>query len=284
MCIISYRRRNPDSEPEAWGRLMVAANFLAGVQWGILGTLLFPAQPGYLQLFTLMVIICFVAGSVTAYAAVKGAHEALSIPSTVPTTLYVFFIHEGQHFYAGLMGLFFCFAIVYYARKLHQYLEDGFRMQIERDDLLTLTSMLNQKLERENRDLAHRVAVRGASVESARERADRLEALFERSPLPQIECDSSGNLVTCNPAAERLFGIPHDELVGRPLSMLLAIPATEVAALAAAPRAETFSVEARARQGMKLQCSASFTPLPSGSAFRPGFGVILTGLPLTVTT
>ena len=285
VCIVSYRRRNPESDPDAWGRLMVAANFLAGVQWGVLGTLLFPQQQGYLQLFTLMVIICFVAGSVTAYAAVRHAHEALSIPSTIPTTIYIFFIHEGPHFYAGLMGLFFCFAIVYYARKQHRFLEEGFRLQLERDDLLTLTSMLNQRLERENRELAHRVAVRGASVETARDRADRLEALFDRSPLPQIECDSNGAVVTCNPAAERLFGLPHDELVGRPLSMLLAIPGSEVKELAFATRAETFAVEARARQGMRLQCSASFTPLPpTGDGRRPGFGVILSGIPLTVAT
>lgn len=284
VCIVAYRRRNPDSDPEAWGRLVIAANFLAGVQWGVLGTLLFPDQAGYLQLFTLMVIICFVAGSVTAYAAVKGAHEALSLPSTVPTTIYLFFIHEGPHFYAGVMGLFFCFAIVYYARKLNRYIEENFRVQLERDDLLTLTSMLNQKLERENRDLAHRVAVRGASVETARERADRLEALFDRSPLPQIECDSTGNVITCNPAAERLFGLPHDELVGRPLSMLIAIPSSEVKELAFATRAETFAVEARARQGLRLQCSASFTPLPGADGRRPGFGVVLTGIPLTVAT
>jgi PAS domain S-box-containing protein len=144
--------------------------------------------------------------------------------------------------------------------------------------------MLNQKLERENRDLAHRVAVRGASVESARERADRLEALFDRSPLPQIECDNEGKVITCNPAAERLFGLPHDELVGRPLSMLLAIPGNEVKELAHATRSETFAVEARARQGMKLQCSASFTPLPETEGRRPGFGVVLTGIPLTVAT
>src|SRR5678815_3013877 len=135
-----------------------------------------------------MVIICFVGGSVTAYAAVRGAHEALSIPATLPTTVYLFFIHDGVHLWAGILGLFFCFAIVYYARKLNGLLEVNFRVQLERDDLITLTSMLNQKLERENRDLAHRVAVRGASVESARARADRLEALFDRSPLPQIEC------------------------------------------------------------------------------------------------
>ncbi|HSW84792.1 MAG TPA: hypothetical protein VLH12_15015 [Usitatibacter sp.] len=107
VCIVSYRRRAGDSDPQAWARLVVAANFLAGVQWGVLGTLLFPQAPGYLQLFTLMVIICFVAGSVTAYSAVKGAHEALSIPATIPTTLYIFFVYEGQHFYAGALALFF---------------------------------------------------------------------------------------------------------------------------------------------------------------------------------
>jgi PAS domain S-box-containing protein len=284
VCIVSYRRRNPDSDPQAWGRLLIASNFLAGVQWGILGTSLFPTGPVFLQLFTLMVIICFVAGSVTAYSAVKYAHDALSLPATVPTTVYVFFIMDGPHFYAGSMALFFCFAIVYYSRRLHRYLEETFRLQLERDDLLMLTSTLNQKLERENRDLAHRVAVRGASVETARERADRLEALFDRSPLPQIECDSAGNVVTCNPAAERLFGLPHDELVGRPLSMLLAIPGPEVKELAFATRSETFAVEARARQGLRLQCSASFTPLPAVEGRRPGFGVVLTGIPLTVAT
>jgi PAS domain S-box-containing protein len=282
VCIVAYRRRSPDSDPEAWGRLMIAANFLAGVQWGILGTLLFPREPGYLQLFTLMVIICFVAGSVTAYASVKGAHEALSIPATIPTATYLFFVQSGMHWYAGVMALFFCSTIIFYSRRLSQYLEDNFRMQIERDDLIALTATLNQKLERENRDLAHRVAVRGASAESARGRAERLEMLFERSPLPQIECDSAGVVLTCNPAAERLFGLPHDELTGRPLTMLLAIPGNEVRQLAFAERGESFDVEARARDGLRIPCIASFTPLPEIDGRRPGFGVILTGIPVTV--
>jgi PAS domain S-box-containing protein len=284
VCIVSYRRRSPESDPDAWGRLMVAANFLAGVQWGVLGTLLFPQTEPYLQLFTLMVIICFVAGSVTAYAAVKGAHEALSLPATVPTAIYLFFVQSGVHWYAGVMALFFCFTIVFYSRRLHRYLEENFKTQLERDDLLAMTALLNQKLERENRDLAHRVAVRGASVESARGRADRLESLFERSPLPQIECDSAGVVVTCNPAAERLFGLPHDELAGRPLSMLLAIPGSEIQQLAFAPHAETFGVEARAREGMRISCSASFTPLPETEGRLPGFGVVLTGIPVTIAS
>jgi PAS domain S-box-containing protein len=261
---------------------MIAANVLAGVQWGELGTLLFPDSPAYLQLFTLMVIICFVAGSVTAYAAVGGAHQALSIPATIPTSIYIFFFQTGTHWYAGVMALFFCFAIVFYARKLHRHLEEGFNLQIERDDLLALTGMRNEKLDRENRELAHRVAVRGVSVESARERADRLEALFERSALPQIECDAAGNVVIANPAAERLFGLRHEQIAGRPITELLVITGTDAKALAYSPKAEVFEVEARARGGLRLPCRASFTPLPAVDGRHPGFGVVLTGLPVTI--
>lgn len=282
-CIVAYRRRSVDSDPEAWGRLMIAANFLAGVQWGVLGTLLFPGGAAYLQLFTLMVIICFIAGSVTAYASVRGAHEALSVTATVPTSIYLFFFHSGVHWYAGVMALFFCFAIVHYARKLNRHLEQGFKLQIERDDLITLTGMLNEKLERENRELAHRVAVRGVSVESARERADRLEALFERSALPQIECDAVGKILVCNPAAEKLFGSRLDQMAGRSLTAFLRIPPEEMKTLATAPHSEMFQVEVHAREGLDVTCTASFTPLPAAAGWLPGFGVVLTGIPVAIT-
>ncbi|HEY2628800.1 MAG TPA: PAS domain S-box protein [Usitatibacter sp.] len=283
ICIVAYRRRLQGEDPEPWARLVIIANFLAGIQWGILGTVLFPDAQVYLQLFTLMVIICFVAGAVTAYAPVRGAHEALAIPAVIPTAFYLFFVQTGPHWYAGVLALFFCFTILYYASKLTHNMEESFRMQIEHDNLLALTELLNEKLQRENRDLAHRVAVRGASVDFARERADRLEALFERSALPQIECDSSGNVIVCNPAAEKLFGIRHDEVAGRSLTTLLAVSEADVKSLAFAPHAEIFEVEARAREGVRVPCRASFTPLPEIEGRHPGFGVVLTGIPVIIT-
>jgi len=282
ICIVAYRRRGTASHPDGWANLVIAANFLAGVQWGVLGTLLFPEGAVYLQLFTLMVIICFVAGSVPAYASVRGAHEALSLPATVPTSIYLFFVHTGVHWYAGVMALFFSFAIVYYARKLSREIEQRFRLQVERDDLLTLTGMLNERLERENRDLAHRVAVRGASMTSARERAERFEALFERSALPQIECDAEGRVLVCNPAAEKLFGVRHDEIAHRPLTALLDITEAELREMTHKPHAEIFEVRARAGEGQRVPCRASFTPLPEIEGRLPGFGVVLTGIPAIV--
>jgi len=281
--MVAYRRRRVGADPEIWARRVIAVNVLAGIQWGLLGTVLFPAGQPFQQLFALMVIICFVAGAVTAYAPVKGAHEALAVPAAIPTAIYLFFIESGPHWYAGILALFFCFTILYYASKLSKNMEDSFRLQIERDDLLALTELLNDKLERENRDLAHRVAVRGASVEIARERADRLEALFERCALPQIECDAAGNVIVVNAAAEKLFGIRAEDVAGRSLSTLLAVPESDVKQLAFAPHAEIFEVDARARDGVRVACRASFTPLPRVEGRPPGFGVVLTGIPAIIS-
>jgi hypothetical protein len=107
--------RGWDLEPRVWARLAVLGNFLAGIQWGLLGTWLFPEEPGYRQSFVIMVITCFVGGSITAYAPVRWAHPALAIPATLPPTLYIFFIDSGPHTMAGFTALFFTTMVLYYA-------------------------------------------------------------------------------------------------------------------------------------------------------------------------
>jgi PAS domain S-box-containing protein len=277
LVLVGYRRRAPDSNPESWARLAIAGNLLAGIQWGLLGTLLWPESGGNRQIFTIMVIACFVGGSVTAYSAVRGAHEALSIPATVPTAINLFFVQDGVQWFGGLTALFFCFAIVYYARKLNGHMTESLRLQIERDELLTLTGVLNEKLQRENRELAHRAAVRGMSVEAARERAGRLETLFENSPVAQIECDAAGNIITCNLAAERALGLRHEHLAGKPFASLLEGAGAERKAMAGAREALNIEVELRTRDGVTA-CTASFTPLPAPEGRRGGFAVMLFGL------
>ena len=278
--LMAYHRRDPASDPEPWGRLVIAANLLAGIQWGVLGALLFPASSGYAQIFIVMTITCFVGGSLTAYASVRGAHEALAIPATVPTAINLFFVQDGTHWFAGVTALFFCFAIAFYAKKLHRHIVDSFQLQIERDDLLELTALLNEKLQQENRDLAHRAAVRGISVEAARERAGRLETLFENSPLPQLECDAAGFIITCNRATERLLGLRYEDIVGRSLASFLAGPYASGKALAGAREPVNVEIEVLDRHGIPHVCTASFTPLPAHDGIKAGFALILSGVQL----
>ena len=276
--IVAYRRRVAGSDARPWARLLIACNFLAGLQWAALGTLLWVEAPVYRQLFTLMVITCYVGGSLPAYSSVRGAHEALSIPATIPTGIYLFFVQGGTHWIAGVTALFFCFAIVFYARKLNRDVEERIKLQLERDSLLELTGLLNDKLTQENRELAHRAAMRSMSVEAARERAGRLETLFENSLLPQFECDGAGRVVTANVAAERFFGQTHESLVGRPFASLLGGPYAESKALAGLRDPANIEIEIQMPSGERIPCTASLTPLPERPGRSPGFGVILTGV------
>jgi hypothetical protein len=85
-----------------------------------------------------------------------------------------------------------------------------------------------------------------------------------------------------NPAAERLFGLRHQELAGRSLASLLAIPGTQLGSLTSTRDAEVLGAEALGREGLRVPCTASFTPLPAAEGARPGFAVILTGIPVAV--
>ena len=111
----AYRDGAMAVDPRDWGRLAVFGNLLAGIQWGLLGTWLFPAEPGHLQNFVIMVITCYVGGSITAYAPLRWAHPALSIPAAVPPTVYIFFIDSGPHPVSGFMAFFFVGMVLFYA-------------------------------------------------------------------------------------------------------------------------------------------------------------------------
>ena len=278
--VVLYRRRDPAADAMTWGKLVIAANLLAGIQWAVLGTLLF-AGPVYRELYIVIVITCTIGGSLVAYAPLRWAHEALSLTAGIPLATNLMLTQGGKHFFVGVTAFFFCFAIVYYARKHSRHIEEAFQLQIERDELLAVTAVLNEKLASENRELAHRVAVRGVSIENAREIADRYLALFENSPLPHFECDGAGFIVTCNPAAERLFGERREALAGRPLNWLLA-PAFAGAAIEGATHPLNAEIEIRGPGGETIPCMASFTPLPGHDARRAGFGVILYGLAASV--
>src|SRR5438067_685391 len=71
----------------------------------------------------------------------------------------------------GVMALFFCFTIVYFSGRLNRHMERAFRLQVERDDLVSLTTILNEKLGRENKELTFKLAVKDQALDRTRSTA-----------------------------------------------------------------------------------------------------------------
>ena len=220
--IVAYDQRRSHS-PALWGNLAIVGNLLAGVQWGLLGTVLFPTEHGYREIFAVMVITSYVGGSITAYASVKWAHPALSIPAAIPPAIYLFFFHDGMHAAAGCAALFLVCATVYFAIKENRMIEQRLKLLIQNHLLMHQVEHANARLLSENRNLAHRAAVRLKRARNAQSRATLLGLHFAQSPLPMLECDAHYRVLGLNAAAEEAFGYRADEIVGHSMfDMLLA--------------------------------------------------------------
>ena len=85
-------------------------------------------------------------------------------------------------------------------------------------------------------------------------------------------------IITCNLAAERLFGQRHEQIAGRPFASLLVGSYADSKALAGVHEAVSVEVEVRGHSGEAIHCTASLTPLEERPGRPPGFGVILSGM------
>ena len=155
--VFGYRNSaQPDFHPEKWARLMIAGNFLAGIQWGLIGTVLYPATHNYREIFTVLVLTSYVAGSITAFGPVRWAHLALALPASLPPAIYIFFMREGMNWLAGGMALFFVFCILFFSAKQHRIVACRLKVELENEDLLTQLRETNQMLGRSIQEITSR--------------------------------------------------------------------------------------------------------------------------------
>lgn len=215
------RGRIHDIEPATWGQLVIIGNLAAGCLWGVLGSVFISTGDSYREIFIIMVICCFVGGSVTSYAPLKWAHPALTLPAVLPPLLYLGLVRDNFHALGILMGIVFVASITGVALQQHARIKDRLRLIIQNEELLAKLGESNERLVRENSNLAHRAAVRLTSARKAQGRADLLTRHFENTPLAMLECDRAFNLLAWNESAEKLLGNRLHALLGEPLLPVL---------------------------------------------------------------
>src|SRR6059058_4534141 len=135
-------------------------------------------------------------------------------------------------------------------RKLFRKIEkeyrraDGDRASLQRA-LALISDLLKRRPEAERR--------RGISP-----RTRSVSRLFEQAPFAALLCDADRKVTAWNAAAERLFGIPAAEALGRELSMLV-FPDTD------ADRAEARTEVRELLESTETLQSLRMTPARSGS-------------------
>ncbi len=154
---LGYRHSaQPVANPEKWAKLMIIGNFFAGIQWGLIGTVLYPVVHNYREIFTVLVLTSYVAGSITAFGPVRWAHLALAVPASVPPAIYIFFMRDGMNLLGGCMALFFVFCVLYFSYKQHLFVACRLKVELENEDLLAQLRETNLTLGRSIQEITSR--------------------------------------------------------------------------------------------------------------------------------
>jgi PAS domain S-box-containing protein len=216
------------THPDVWVNFVIFGNVLAGIQWGLLGTWLYVADPVYRALFSVIVIMGYVGGAVVPYASVRFAHIALAIPAAVPPIIYLFFIRADGNWIAGSIAIFMFGAIVYMAEKQYHIIRRRILSEMENEQHRMAAEERNTTLGVRLKKLEHRTEVVKRAQVEARRRAATLGLHMETTLLPVIECDINGRIIEWNPAAEETFGYRHADLADVSLSDLVTASDTNV--------------------------------------------------------
>ena len=132
---------------------------------------------------------------------------------------------------------------------------DGDRASLQRA-LALLSDLLQRKPDAERR-----------RVPSAKARS--ISRLFEQAPFASLLCDADRKVTAWNAAAERLFGIPASDAIGRELSMLVfpdtdanrAQARTDLRQSLSSSEPQQFQRETPARSGEPRMCEWTIVPL-----------------------
>ncbi len=278
----AYRtQKKPVAHPEKWATLMIVGNIFAGIQWGLIGTLLFPAAHNYRELFTVLAITSYVAGSITAFSPVKWAHLAFAIPASIPPAIYIFFMRDGMNFLSGGMALFFIFCVLYFSHKQHQIVEHRLKVELKNEDLLARSLESNSSLSISHSELRFKTENERRALRESNSRVALLGTHVARTLVPIAECDRDSNVLEWNAAAESLFGVRFKELKGQPLTSLLptenyAENKLAIKKLLAENHATSVDTILRTSHGERIGMRLFFTPIQSDDGNPVRTAIIMT--------
>jgi len=277
-----HQQAKPVASPDKWAQLLIIGNLFAGIQWGLIGTVLFPAEHNYRELFTVLVLTSYVAGSITAFSSVKWAHLALAIPASVPSAIYIFFMREGVNSIGGSMALFFIFCVLYFSYKQHQIVTHRLKVELHNEELLARSLQRNSSLSQSNNELRAQTENEQRAKQEVSTRAGLLAAHVENTLLPIAECDRNLNVLEWNAAAENVLGYRLKDVRAQHLTSLLLPAEYQVSGrpaidkLVSENRPATIEMPLQTSRGQRIPMHLFFTPIQATNGVPARVAVIMT--------
>ncbi|MDH3670226.1 MAG: EAL domain-containing protein [Gammaproteobacteria bacterium] len=204
-----------------WRALFVVGAAVSGVAWGLAGTVFFPEDSVFHQVFLTFLLGGIAAGAAPYLASVISAYIAFSLPTLLPFAVLLIVKGGNVYPFMGIMVLVFASAMVATAKAMHATITRSLQLRFENLELIDQTSNAKTDVERANVKL---------QAEIKEHKQDQI-ALHREKELAQVTLESIGDGVITthldamveylNPVAEQLTGWLNADARGQPLTKVL---------------------------------------------------------------
>lgn len=177
--------------PLYWWRYLFVTSLIGGAGWGLCNFLLFPAQNPSQQMLLVFITCGISAAAAVSLAADRRIAWAFLIPCALPLEWQLYRHPHGFGASLSAMGLVYLVFMAGVIDRLHNYIRDNI--------LLRLAETEREKLQSEVAQALH----------SSQE---KLQALFELSPLGCVLMRTDGTLVEANRSLQRMLGYSSDDI------------------------------------------------------------------------
>jgi len=264
--LVSYRRsQNRLAEADQWLRWLGISALAIGSVWGFAGAVFFPSHTDEQQVFLAFLIAGVVTGGIPVFSGSWPIY-AIFAASVLAPFAYVL-ANFGNRLFTEL-ALFvpaFYAVNVGIAYRLTNVFTTGYRLRYAYSELTDDYRALNKRLGEQLVELQEA----GRQVE---ESGRKLALFADRAPIAVLEIATDGRIQQINPAAELLFGYAPTELIGQPVSRLIAPAAQSAFAQHWHALIETRTpllaqlIQNVRRDGIEAVCEWTVTPLvnPAG--------------------
>ncbi len=258
------------SDPRRWANRYTLGAGLAGLCWGVAGTLLFPTDSVVHQMLLMLVLAGMSAGAMPFLSAVPGTYLAFLVPILVPLSAWLYMQSVVAYQYMALLVLVYLGVLIITARRNRDTIEQSLRLRFENAGLIGTLAASKDQLESTSDRLQLEVLERAEADRQLRESHEFLQRIMDSTTNAIYVLDLEGRFMRGNQALALFTGYKLDELTGKPFAMFFAkdvLPQISREFLRVASRGRIvrqFVADFRRRNGQWRTISMNGAPLREG--------------------
>jgi PAS domain S-box-containing protein len=220
-----------DYRPLYWGRWFIASMLIAGLLWGSIVLLAYPATELPYQIFVAFVLGGMAAGASSSLAALYSVPLLFNLAAVLPVIGRL--LYDGGQIQSAMaiMSALFLAMMLVFARRSHNMFVSTVRLGLEKSRLL-------DEYARTRDDLLQEVSGRAQAEASLRDSQSRLRTIVEKAPLIIFATDTEGRFVLSEGKGLESLRVKPGELVGRNIEEVYAQTPAMIEALQRALRGE----------------------------------------------